>query len=46
MKKVGWRSKTKINQGLIKTIDWYLNNKNFLRNIHKKNYEKRLGLRL
>ncbi len=46
MKKIGWRSKTKINQGLIKTIDWYLNNKNFLRNIHKKDYEKRLGLKL
>ena len=31
---------------LKETILWYLENKNFLNKISKKNYEKRLGLKL
>ena len=45
-KKLKWKPKIKINEGLLKTITWYFNNKNFLKNISKKLYEKRLGLKL
>ncbi len=45
-KKLKWRSKINLNQGLRKTIDWYFNNKIFLKNISSKAYEKRLGLNL
>ena len=45
-KKLKWRSKINLNQGLRKTIDWYFNNKIFLKNISRKAYEKRLGLNL
>ena len=41
-----WKPKIKFDDGLEKTILWYLKNKNFLKNITKKNYEKRLGLKL
>jgi dTDP-glucose 4,6-dehydratase len=41
-----WKSKIKLNDGLKNTIVWYLNNKKFLKNISKKNYEKRLGLKV
>ena len=33
-------------KGLEETINWYLNNRSFIKNISKKNYEKRLGLKL
>ena len=36
----------KSEKGLRETISWYLNNKKFLKNISKENYEKRLGLNL
>ena len=32
--------------GLKETIKWYFNNKKFLKTISKKNYEKRLGLKI
>ncbi len=41
-----WKSKIKFDDGLVKTIDWYLNNKKFLRNLSKRNYDKRLGLKI
>tara|TARA_B100001057_G_scaffold183268_1_gene183979 strand:- start:3891 stop:4220 length:330 start_codon:yes stop_codon:yes gene_type:complete len=41
-----WKSKIKFDDGLVKTIDWYLNNKKFLRNLSKINYDKRLGLKI
>ena len=41
-----WRPKIKFETGLKDTIVWYLKNKNFLKNISKKNYEKRLGLKI
>ena len=45
-KKIKWKSRINVKKGLAETIDWYLNNKKFLDNISKKNYEKRLGLKL
>ena len=41
-----WKPKIKFDDGLKQTVFWYLKNKNFLNNITKKNYEKRLGLKL
>ena len=41
-----WRPKIKFENGLKDTIVWYLENKKFLKNISKKNYEKRLGLKI
>ena len=45
-KKLKWKPKVKFEKGLRETISWYLNNKKFLKNISKENYEKRLGLNL
>ena len=33
-------------KGMEQTINWYLENKRFFKNISKKNYEKRLGLKV
>ena len=41
-----WKTKVKFDEGLKKTVIWYLNNKNFFNKIKNKNYEKRLGLKL
>ena len=46
LKLLGWKPKTNIIDGLNKTIDWYLNNMNYLKNISKKNYMGRIGLSL
>jgi len=43
-KELKWKSKINFEQGLKQTIKWYLDNKNFLKNISKKDYQKRLGL--
>jgi len=43
-KKLKWKSKISFDKGLEQTIIWYLNNKNFLKNISKKDYQNRLGL--
>ena len=45
-KQFRWKPKIKFENGLKSTILWYLNNHNFLKNISKNNYEKRLGLKL
>ena len=45
-KKLKWKSKINFDQGLKQTIKWYLNNKNFLKNISKKDYQNRLGLKI
>ena len=45
-KKLKWKSKINFDQGLKHTIKWYLNNKNFLKNISKKDYQNRLGLKI
>ena len=44
--KLKWKPKINIEEGLKLTINWYLTNKSFLKNISKKNYEKRLGLNI
>ena len=41
-----WKPKINFKEGLKETVIWYLNNKNFLKGISKKNYEKRLGLKV
>ena len=45
-KQIGWKSNITLIKGLHMTIDWYLNNKNFINSISKKLYVKRLGLKL
>ena len=44
--KLNWKPKITFEKGLKETILWYLNNKKFLKSIAKKNYEKRLGLKI
>jgi len=41
-----WKAKTKLDKGLSVTFDWYLSNLNFFRNFSKKQFYKRLGLKL
>ena len=45
LKELKWKSKINFEKGLSQTIDWYLENKGFLKSISKKIYEKRLGLK-
>ena len=45
-KQLKWRPKIDFDQGLRQTIKWYLGNKIFLKNISKKDYQTRLGLKL
>jgi len=44
-KRLGWKSKIHLDDGLSKTFTWYMNNKKFFKNVSKKLYEKRLGLK-
>ena len=46
LRELKWKPKIKFELGLRSTINWYLSNKKFLKNISKKDYEKRLGLKL
>ncbi len=46
LRKLKWKPKIYFEKGLKETVIWYLENKNFLKNISKKTYEKRLGLKL
>ena len=45
-KKLKWKPKISLNDGLNKTVNWYFNNKKFLKNISKSKYEKRFGLKI
>ena len=45
-KELKWNPKINFDKGLKETIIWYLENKKFLKDISKKNYEKRLGLKI
>ena len=38
-----WKPKTNLSLGVLKTVDWYLNNQDFFNNISKKLFMKRLG---
>ena len=46
IKKLGWRPETNLDKGLRMTVEWYFNNKKFLKSISKKYYEKRIGLKI
>ncbi len=45
-KKFNWKPKKNFDEGLRETITWYLKNRQFLKNISKKNSDKRLGLKI
>ena len=45
-KKLGWKIKISLNYGLLRTFNWYINNKNFFKSVSKKLYIKRLGLKV
>ena len=45
LNELGWKSKIPFHSGLSKTLDWYLNNKNFFKSVSKKLYINRLGLK-
>ena len=42
-KKVGWKAKTKLIEGLSLTFDWYLINKKYFKTIKKNDITKRIG---
>ena len=44
-KKLKWKPKISLNEGLKTTFLWYLNNINFFKSVPKKSYDKRLGLK-
>ena len=45
-RKLKWKTKTSLKKGLSLTVDWYLNNRQFITSISKKLYDKRLGLKI
>ena len=45
-KRFKWKPKINFEKGLKETVNWYLENKNFLKKISRTQYEKRLGLKL
>ena len=44
-KKLNWSNDIDIKEGLLKTLTWYENNKNFYKMVKNKKFKKRLGLR-
>ncbi|SVD43344.1 uncharacterized protein METZ01_LOCUS396198, partial [marine metagenome] len=42
-KELKWKPKTKINNGLEKTFDWYINNSEYFSKLNKKDITSRLG---
>ena len=46
LNELGWKSKIPFHSGLSKTLDWYLNNKIFFKNVSKKLYIDWLGLKV
>ena len=42
-RKLKWKPKINLNQGISKTIDWYMENQNYFSSISKKLFSKRLG---
>jgi|TARA_B110000495_G_C22976162_1_gene573366 dTDP-glucose 4,6-dehydratase len=45
-KKLKWKAVIELNEGLTKTIDWYINNQKFFKSISEKKYMNRLGLKI
>ena len=44
-KKLKWKAKINLDVGLLNTLKWYLNNKNYFTSVSKKLYDKRIGLK-
>jgi dTDP-glucose 4,6-dehydratase len=45
-KTLSWKPKYKFNYGLDLTINWYLKNQKWIKNLSKKDYQKRKGLKI
>ena len=45
-KKLEWKIKINLIQGLVKTISWYINNPYYFKSIRAKNHIKRVGLKI
>ena len=45
-KQLKWKAIVKINDGLLKTIDWYVDNQKYFETISKKEHINRLGLKI
>ena len=41
---INWKPKVSFEEGIEKTIEWYIQNPEFFKNISKKLFTKRLGL--
>jgi len=46
LKKLKWKSKISLKDGLSKTFDWYNTNRSFFSKTSKKQFDKRLGLKI
>ena len=46
LKKLKWKSKISLDEGLSKTFDWYNYNRSFFSKTSKKQFDKRLGLKI
>ena len=44
LKKLKWKAKIKINDGLEETFYWYIKNQSFFKSVSKKLFDKRMGL--
>ena len=45
LKRLGWKAKIPLHNGLSETFDWYLNNRAFFNSVSKRLYINRLGLK-
>ena len=45
LKKLRWKTKISLHDGLSQTLDWYINNKSFFNSVSKKLYINRIGLK-
>jgi len=45
LKKLRWKTKISLHDGLSQTLDWYINNKSFFNSVSKKLHINRLGLK-
>ena len=46
LKEIKWKSKISLNVGLLKTFDWYNTNRSFFSKTSKKQFDRRLGLKI
>ena len=46
LKKLRWKAKISLHEGLSQTLDWYINNKSFFNSSSKKLHINRLGLKI